>query len=67
MRAKSPPMGLADRVEEGAAPPPYGARGWRGRRGGAGLRVPAELRFPSHVENKRQELKAFLLVIHGES
>ena len=60
-------MGPADRGGGGGAPL-LGARGWR-REGEEerGLRVPAELRFPSHVENKRQELKAFLLVIHGES
>ena len=64
-----PPMGPADRVERGRSPLLM-ARArvrWRGRRGGVGLRVPPELRFPSYVENKRQEIKAFLLLVHGES
>ena len=52
---------------EGRRPLPMARTGGGGRRGGRGLRVPAELRFSFYVEIKRYELKAFLLLVHGES
>ena len=60
-------MGPADRGGEGAPPPSLWRAGGGGGRGEQGLRVLAGLRFRFHVENKSHELKAFLLVIHGES
>ena len=65
-----PPWGRPTGWRRGRHPPLPMARArvrWRERRGGVGLRVPPELRFPSYVEIKRQEIKAFLLVVHGES
>ena len=49
------PHGAGGPSGEGAVPPSYGTRSGGGRRGEWGLRVPAGLRFPFYVENKRQE------------
>ena len=67
MGAKSPPMGRPAVGGEGAPPPSL----WRAG-GGEGeeewdSEFPRNSGFLPMWKNKRQELKDFLLVIHGES